>query len=89
VSISVNHVIGGFGRVLIGNPPLLLLDDPSEGVQPSIVQLICETLKSVRDELGCTVLFVEQNLDTIMALGERAYVIEKGGSRPRRRGRNN
>jgi urea transport system ATP-binding protein len=66
------------GRALIGNPPLLLLDEPSEGVQPSIVQMICETLKSVRDELGSTVLFVEQNLDTIMALGERAYVIEKG-----------
>lgn len=66
------------GRALIGNPALLLLDEPSEGVQPSIVQLICETLKKIRDELGTTIVFVEQNLDTILSLSERAYVIEKG-----------
>ena len=66
------------GRALIGNPSLLLLDEPSEGVQPSIVQMICEVLKSIRDDLGCTILFVEQNLDTIMALSERCYVVEKG-----------
>jgi urea transport system ATP-binding protein len=66
------------GRALIGNPQLILLDEPSEGIQPSIVQGICETLKSIRDELGSTILFVEQNLDTIMALSERAYVVEKG-----------
>ena len=66
------------GRALIGNPRLILLDEPSEGVQPSIVQGICETLKSIRNELGSTILFVEQNLDTIMALSERAYVVEKG-----------
>src|SRR5690606_33382557 len=66
------------GRALIGNPSLLLLDEPSEGIQPSIVQLICDTLKSIRDELGTTIVFVEQNLDTILSLSERAYVIEKG-----------
>jgi branched-chain amino acid transport system ATP-binding protein len=66
------------GRALIGNPALILLDEPSEGVQPSIVQGICETLQSIRDELGSTILFVEQNLDTIIALSERAYVVEKG-----------
>ncbi|MEQ9639700.1 MAG: ABC transporter ATP-binding protein [Alphaproteobacteria bacterium] len=66
------------GRALIGNPALLLLDEPSEGVQPSITQMICEALKSVRDELGSTILFVEQNLDTIMALAERCYVVDKG-----------
>lgn len=66
------------GRALIGNPALLLLDEPSEGIQPSIVQLICDTLKTIRDELGTTIVFVEQNLDTILSLSERAYVIEKG-----------
>lgn len=66
------------GRALIGKPALLLLDEPSEGIQPSIVQLICETLKTIRDELGTTIVFVEQNLDTILSLSERAYVIEKG-----------
>ena len=66
------------GRALVGNPALILLDEPSEGVQPSIVQMICERLRAIRDDLGSTILFVEQNLDTIMALSERAYVIEKG-----------
>jgi urea transport system ATP-binding protein len=66
------------GRALIGNPSLMLLDEPSEGVQPNIVQMICEALKSIRDELGTTILFVEQNLDTILAISERCYVMEKG-----------
>ncbi|GEP59066.1 ABC transporter ATP-binding protein [Reyranella soli] len=66
------------GRALVGNPRLMLLDEPSEGIQPSIVDMICEVLKSVRDQLGTTILFVEQNLDTILAISERCYVIDKG-----------
>ena len=66
------------GRALIGNPALMLLDEPSEGIQPSIVQLICEALRAFCRELGTTILFVEQNLDTILALSDRCYVMEKG-----------
>ena len=66
------------GRALIGNPTLMMLDEPSEGIQPSIVQQICEALKSFRKELGTTILFVEQNLDTILAIAQRCYVMEKG-----------
>jgi urea transport system ATP-binding protein len=66
------------GRALIGNPVLMLLDEPSEGVQPSIVQMICEVLKSIRNEIGTTIVFVEQNLDTILAIAERCYVMDKG-----------
>lgn len=66
------------GRALIGNPALMLLDEPSEGIQPSIVQMICEALQSIRAELGTTILFVEQNLDTILTVAERCYVMEKG-----------
>ena len=66
------------GRAMVGNPSLMLLDEPSEGIQPSIVQMICDVLKSVRDQLGTTILFVEQNLDTIMAISERCYVADKG-----------
>lgn len=62
----------------MGNPVLMLLDEPSEGVQPSIVQMICEALKSIRNEIGTTIVFVEQNLDTILAIAERCYVMEKG-----------
>ena len=65
-------------RALVGNPRLMLLDEPSEGIQPSIVEMICEVLKSVRDQLGTTILFVEQNLDTILAISERCYVADKG-----------
>lgn len=66
------------GRVLIGNPALMLLDEPTEGIQPSIVQLICDALQSIRKQLGTTILFVEQNLETIQVLAERCYVMEKG-----------
>jgi len=66
------------GRALIGNPSLMLLDEPSEGIQPSIVQMICQVLKSIRQDLGTTILLVEQNLDTILAISERCYVMEKG-----------
>jgi urea transport system ATP-binding protein len=66
------------GRALIGNPVLMLLDEPSEGVQPSIVEMICEALKSIRNEIGTTIVFVEQNLDTILAIAERCYVMDKG-----------
>lgn len=66
------------GRALIGNPSLMILDEPSEGIQPSIVQHICQALKSFRDELGTTIIFVEQNLDTILAVAQRCYIMEKG-----------
>ena len=66
------------GRALVGNPALMLLDEPSEGIQPSIVQLICEVLRTIRRDLGTTILFVEQNLDTILDVAEHAYVMEKG-----------
>ncbi|MCB1493653.1 MAG: ABC transporter ATP-binding protein [Rhodobiaceae bacterium] len=66
------------GRALIGSPNFMLLDEPSEGVQPSIVEMICEALQKIRTEIGTTILFVEQNLDTILSIAERCYVMEKG-----------
>ncbi|NGM68944.1 ABC transporter ATP-binding protein [Natronolimnobius sp. AArcel1] len=66
------------GRALIGNPDLLLLDEPSEGVQPSIVQDITRDLKQVNRDLGTTILFVEQNLHVVQNLAERCYAIDKG-----------
>lgn len=66
------------GRALIGNPALMLLDEPSEGIQPSIVQMICAALQSFCREIGTTILLVEQNLDTILAISGRCYVMEKG-----------
>jgi urea transport system ATP-binding protein len=66
------------GRVLIGGPELVLLDEPSEGIQPSIVQQIAENMKKLNAEIGLTVLLVEQNIDMIMSLAQRCYVMEKG-----------
>ena len=66
------------GRALIGNPDLLLLDEPSEGVQPSIVEDISRVMQRLNRELGTTILFVEQNLDMIVALAQRCYVMDKG-----------
>ncbi|WP_442904998.1 ABC transporter ATP-binding protein [Haladaptatus sp. CMSO5] len=66
------------GRALVGNPDLLLLDEPSEGVQPNIVSQIGETLVDIRDRLGTTIFFVEQNLEFTVNTSERAYVMEKG-----------
>lgn len=66
------------GRALVGNPDLLLVDEPSEGVQPSIVQSITEDLKQISDEFGTTILFVEQNLSVIQGLAERCYAIDHG-----------
>jgi urea transport system ATP-binding protein len=66
------------GRALVGNPDLLLLDEPSEGVQPSIVQDITRDLTRVNEELGTTILFVEQNLHIVQNLAERCYAIDKG-----------
>jgi len=66
------------GRALVGNPDLLLLDEPSEGIQPSIVQQITEDVPAISEELGTTVLFVEQNLGVIQGMAERCYAIERG-----------
>jgi branched-chain amino acid transport system ATP-binding protein len=66
------------GRALIGNPRLLLLDEPSEGIQPSIVGDITRVMRRINKELGTTILLVEQNLDVILELARRCYVMDKG-----------
>ena len=66
------------GRALVGDPDLLLVDEPSEGVQPSIVQSITEDLKRINAEFDTTILFVEQNLSVIQGLAERCYAIDHG-----------
>ena len=65
-------------RALISSPDLLLLDEPSDGVQPSIVQEIGGFIKSLNAEMGLTVLIVEQNIDLMQTVAGRAYILEKG-----------
>ena len=65
-------------RVLIRRPSLLLLDEPTEGIQPSIVQEIQELLQRLRDQQETTILLVEQFLDFALGLADYCYVMEKG-----------
>ena len=66
------------GQILVGNPRLILLDEPSEGIQPNIVQRIAEIIRRLRDEQGLTVIIVEQNLTLIQAVADRCIVMDKG-----------
>jgi ABC-type branched-subunit amino acid transport system ATPase component len=66
------------GRVLVGQPTLLLLDEPSEGIQPSIVQDIARIVVELNRKTGLTVVLVEQNIDMIRAMAQRCYVMDKG-----------
>src|SRR2546427_11567120 len=65
-------------RALVGGPRLLLLDEPSSGIQPSIVQEIGASLRELNTREKLTILFVEQNVGLIGALSQRAYVMDKG-----------
>ena len=64
-------------RALMLNPSLLLLDEPSEGLAPMIVQDIVEVLRNLKRE-GLAVLLVEQNLRTALAVADRHHVMNKG-----------
>lgn len=66
------------GRVLIGNPKILLLDEPSEGVQPNIVSQMGEIVGKIAKDLGLTVLLVEQHMGLIQQISQRGYVMDKG-----------
>jgi branched-chain amino acid transport system ATP-binding protein len=65
------------GRTLMGNPTLLLLDEPVEGVAPVIVQELTRQIRRLK-AMGLTILFAEQNLGFATEVSDRAYVIEKG-----------
>ena len=63
---------------MVGKPKLMLLDEPSEGIQPNIVKDISRNILKLNRELGVTILLVEQNLDMIMTMAQRCYVMDKG-----------
>ena len=66
------------GRALVGAPTLLLLDEPSLGIQPSIIQEIGEALVRLNREEEITILLVEQNMRLIEHVAVRAYAMDKG-----------
>lgn len=65
-------------RCLCNRPSILLLDEPTEGVQPSIIQEMSNALKQLREKEGLTLLFAEQNLSFILGLATRVYTISNG-----------
>jgi branched-chain amino acid transport system ATP-binding protein len=67
-------------RTLMGNPELLLLDEPSEGLAPLLVDHLREQIARLKRE-GLTILLAEQNVEFSLALADRVYVLEKGAIR--------
>ncbi|WP_371111600.1 ABC transporter ATP-binding protein [Rhizobium sp. RCC_161_2] len=68
------------GRTLMGNPHLILLDEPSEGLAPKIVEQMADAIVTMKRE-GLSILLSEQNLHFARLISDRAYILEKGGIR--------
>ena len=64
-------------RSLMGNPRLLLLDEPSEGLAPRVVESLRDQVQSLKDE-GLSIVLAEQNLSFVLALSDRCHIMEKG-----------
>jgi urea transport system ATP-binding protein len=65
-------------RALLTQPKLVILDEPTEGIQPSIIEEIGETLKRLRKEGGLAILLVEQYVDFCREVGDRFYAMDRG-----------
>ena len=68
------------GRTLMGNPHLILLDEPSEGLAPKIVEQMADAIVTMKSE-GLSILLSEQNLHFARLISDRAYILEKGAIR--------
>lgn len=66
------------GRALAGQPKMLLLDEPSEGIQPSIVEQIAQTLRAIAEKEKLTILLVEQNVEMVLDMASTCAFIENG-----------
>ncbi len=86
---TMSHRMGGdlsggqqqqlaIARALAGEPKVLLLDEPTEGIQPNIIQQIGHVLRKLVAERGMTVVLVEQYLDFVREFGQRFYIMNRG-----------
>ncbi|SDS79218.1 ABC transporter [Paenibacillaceae bacterium GAS479] len=67
-----------FARVLAAEPELLILDEPCEGIQPSIVDDIRDVIRSIKTDGRTAILLVEQSLEFVRSVGDYVYILEKG-----------
>ena len=67
-----------FARALASKPELLLLDEPTEGIQPSIVQDIQDVIRSIKQQGNTGILLVEQSIDFVRSVADYFYILEKG-----------
>lgn len=65
-------------RALVTKPKILILDEPTEGIQPSVIQDIGDVIRKINKEMGLTVLIVEQYLDFVLGISDYIYMMEKG-----------
>jgi branched-chain amino acid transport system ATP-binding protein len=65
------------GRALVTGPSLILLDEPSQGLAPMVVELVIDMLRELKAE-GVSMLLVEQNLQMALDLAERVYILDQG-----------
>ena len=65
-------------RALLTNPKILILDEPTEGIQPNIIDLIGETLVKIKNEGKISILLVEQYLDFCLSVGDSFFIMDRG-----------
>ena len=66
------------GMGLVPEPSLLLLDEPSTGLSPTLTERMLEEIRSLKQQLGCTVLLIEQNVRNATAISDRVVVLRRG-----------
>ena len=63
---------------MVTQPKILILDEPTEGIQPSVIKDIGNVIRKINKEMGLTVLIVEQYLDFVLGISDYIYMMEKG-----------
>jgi len=66
------------GRALMARPKLIMLDEPSQGLAPKLVMEVFETIGKMKEEVGLTILLVEQNTDASLSAADYVYIMQEG-----------